>query len=152
MAGALTLHAKGPTRPVEGHARLLAFRLELWDSEEACTAQQVQPRRSVEVTRDAKVRLLRGGGDTVADCVQLYIMEEGHIQEYTLHSAAGGASETQRWYAALKRCVREHSQWGHVTVGGAMQLAAPANFKGGFQRPAMRHRSLYDQVPILGKS
>lgn len=167
--GPLTLHAKGPTRPVDGYARLQAFRLDLWDSEEASTTQQQQPRRTVEVTRDAKVRHIRGaakpansaadsnngGSDCqiMADVVQLYVMEEGIVQEYTLHSN-GGPAETQRWYAAIRRCIREHGLWGHVTAGGgssAMQLAQPANGRGAFQRPSMRQRSLYDQVPILGK-
>lgn len=154
LSGPLTVHAKGPTRPVEGHARLQAFRLELWDSAEAC-AQNVLPRRSIEVTRDTKVRHRSGCATSgVADSVQLYVMEEGTVQEYTLHWAEEPAATAQRWYTALRRAVREHAQWGHVTAAGgagAMQLAVPVTMKGGFQRPAPRQRSLYDQVPIMGK-
>lgn len=143
-SGELTLHAKGPTRSVDGYARLQAFRLEVWEDEASCE-QNMQPRRTIEVTRDAKVKH-RNTVDVV-----LYIMEEGTVEEYTLHTES--EEDALRWYAALKKNIKEHPQWRHVTVGNSMPLAAPAANKNGFYRAsAVRQRSLYDQVPIFGKS
>lgn len=77
-------------------------------------------------------------------------MEEGTIEEYTLR--AKSLSEATKWYTALKKCIKEHSQWDHVTVAAAMPLAVPAIMKNGFLRSSARHPSLYDQVPIMGKT
>lgn len=138
------MHAKGPTRSVEGFARLQAFRLEMWEEEASCE-QHMQPRRTIEVTRDAKAK-----HRNVVDVV-LHIMEEGTIEEYTLHTES--EEDALRWYAALKKCIKEHAQWGHVTVDNAMQLAVPANCKHNFTRTSVgRQRSLYDQVPIFGET
>lgn len=96
------------------------------------------------MTRDAKVKH-RNAVDVV-----LYIMEEGTVEEYTLHTES--EEDALRWYAALKKCIKEHAQWGHVTVDNAMQLAVPANCKHNFLRTSVgRQRSLYDQVPIFGE-
>lgn len=142
--GELSVQARGPsTRTLDGYARLQAFRIDVWD-DEATFQQSVQPRRSVEVNRDTKVKH-RGELDLV-----LSIMEEGTIEEYTLR--AKSLSEATKWYAAIKKCIKEHSTWRHVTNGGTtMQLAVAANMKNSFVRSSSRHRSLYDQVPILGR-
>lgn len=143
--GPLSVQARGPaTRPHDGYARLQAFRLDFWDEESQ--QHSVQPRRSIDVTRDTKVKH-RGELDLVLSC-----MEDGRPEEYTLRSAT--LTEASQWYAALKKCIKEHSVWRHLTAGGssAMQLAAPANMKTSFLRASTRQRSLYDQVPIIGKN
>lgn len=140
-AGELILHGKGPCRSLDGYAKLQAFRLELWDDEQTCQ-QSMQPRRTIDVNRDTKVKH-RGELELV-----LNIMEEGTIEEYILR--AKSLSEATKWYAAIKKLIKEHSQWEHVTVAASMPLAVPANMKNGFLRSSARHRSLYDQVPIMG--
>lgn len=128
-------------RAVDGYAKLQSFRLELWDDESACR-NNMQPRRILEITREIKVKH-RGELE-----VALTIMEEGTIQEYVFR--AKSIADATKWYSALKKCIKEHGQWGHVTTGTTMQLAMPGNSKNCFLRSA-RQRSLYDQVPIFGR-
>lgn len=139
--GELLLLSKGPTRPVKGFARLQAFKLDLWD-DKTSFENKIQPRRTVEITRDTKLKQ--------CDETDLIIenMEEGQIEQYIFRAQTG--SEGVKWYSALKKSVKEHSQWGHVTVDTAMQLAVPGNNKQYYLRQT-RLGSLYDQVPILGK-
>lgn len=64
---------KGPTRQVDGYARLQAFRIEIWDDEKAFQAN-CQSRRCVNITRDTKLKL-KGETDIV-----LTNMEEGVVE------------------------------------------------------------------------
>lgn len=139
--GDLTLLAKGQIRSVEGYGRLQAFKLELWDNMHACE-NHIQPRRSIDITRDSKLKH-KGELDFV-----VCNMEEGTIEEYVFRTKS--LTETTKWYAAIKRAIKEHSQWEHVTLGQPMQLSIPGNGKSYFLRSS-RQGSLYDQVPILGK-
>lgn len=140
--GELLLLSKGPARPVKGFARLQAFKLDLWD-DKTSFENKIQPRRSVDITRDTKLKQ--------CDETDLIIenMEEGQIEQYIFRAHTG--SEGVKWYSALKKCIKEHSQWEHVTVDPAMQLAVPGNNKQYYLRQT-RLGSLYDQVPILGMS
>lgn len=140
-SGDLCLLAKGQTRPVDGFGRLQAFKLDLWDSVQALE-NHMPPRRCVEVSRDTKLKH-KGELDFV-----VCNMEEGTIEEYVFRTPS--LTETTKWYSALKRAIKEHAQWDHVTLGPSMQLAAPGNVKNYFLRSS-RQGSLYDQVPISGE-
>lgn len=140
-SGELCLLTNGQTRSVDGFGRLRAFKIELWDSSQACD-NHIQPRRSIEVTRDTKLK--HKGELDFAVCN----MEEGTIEEYIFRTKS--LTETSKWYSAIKRAIKEHTIWDHVAVTPVMHLAAPGNVKNYFLRSS-RQGSLYDQVPISGK-
>lgn len=125
----------------DGFARLQAFRLDLWDDEEAFRSN-ASPRRSIDVTRDTKLKL-----KTETDLV-LGIMEEGTMHEHTLRASA--PSEGTRWYKLIKATIQEHLQWKNIMSEPIMELVAAGNSRSLLLR-ASRLVSLYDQVPILGK-
>lgn len=140
LTGQLSLMQKGPARPVEGYARLQAFRVELWDDEKAFQANY-QPRRTVEITRETKLKLKPETDIIIAN------LEEGTIEEYVIRAKT--ATDAQKWYSAIKKAIREHNNWGHIVLSSEpMQLAIPGNSKNYFLR-STRQGSLYDQVPIL---
>ncbi|XP_059611516.1 rhotekin-like isoform X1 [Phlebotomus argentipes] len=138
IVGELNLLAKGSCRPVDGIARLQAFRLEMWDDEETMKSN-IQPRRSLDVTRDTK---LKQKGDT--DFI-LSNLEEGALEDYTFRTKS--VTEQTKWFTAIKKAIKEHQIWGHITLALPMQLASPGN-KSYFTRSS-RQGSLYDQVPIF---
>lgn len=123
----------------EVYARLQAFRMPYWDSLEAFEMNE-EPKHSIEVTRDTKVKR-RGDYEFV-----LCNMEEGAIKKYIFRTA--DPMETSNWELALKRAVREHLLWKHITLSSPMQLTTPGTERNYFSRSG-RHGSLYDQVPIL---
>ncbi|CAD7088397.1 unnamed protein product [Hermetia illucens] len=138
QAGQLSLLPKGPTRQVDGYARLQAFRIEIWDDEKAFQAN-CQSRRCVNITRDTKLKL-KGETDIV-----LTNMEEGVVEEYIFRASS---NEVQKWYSSLKKAIKEHIQWGHIMLSEPMQLAVPGNARN-YSVRSSRQGSLYDQVPIL---
>ena len=71
--GNLSLLQKGVARPIEGYARLQAFRIELWDDEKAFQANY-QPRRSIDITRDTKLKF-KGETDIIISNLEEGIME-----------------------------------------------------------------------------
>lgn len=141
VAGDLCLLPKGQTRSVDGHGRLQAFKIELWDSKQTFE-NHIQPRRTIDITRDTKLKH-KGELDFV-----VCNMEEGVLEEYVFRTKS--LTETSKWYSAVKRAIKEHAMWEHVTLAPMMQLAAPGNGKHYFLRSS-RQGSLYDQVPISGK-
>ncbi|XP_055314578.1 tyrosine-protein phosphatase 3-like [Sitodiplosis mosellana] len=123
----------------EIYARLQAFKLTYWDNLEAFE-NNTEPKHSIEVTRDSKAK--RRGDLEVVVCN----MEEGVIKKYVFRAAE--SIEASNWEIALKRAIREHLLWQHVTVGTPMQLSTPGTERNYFSRSG-RHGSLYDQVPIM---
>ncbi|XP_055373058.1 rhotekin-like isoform X2 [Condylostylus longicornis] len=138
--GEICLLQKEPTRPIQGYARLQAFRVEIWDDEKAFQGSY-QPRRSVGITRETKLKLRTGETDLVVTN-----LENGSIEEYILRTKT--APDALKWYSAVKKAIREHNQWGHVCQSEPMQLAVPYNPRNYFVRNT-RQGSFYDQVPIL---
>lgn len=123
------------------YAKLHAFRLDVWDSEKAFN-NQLEVRRSIAINRDTKLKH-RGENDlTVTN------MEDGNLVEYVLKTSS--VTQQTQFYAAIKKSIQEHKQWGHTVQHGAMELAAQMESKGYFLR-TNRQRSLYDQVPILSE-
>lgn len=139
-SGDLCLLSKGSVRSLEGYGRLQAFKIDLWDNMHG-SENNIQPRRSVEVTRDTKLK--HKGELEFVVCN----MEEGTIEEYVFRTKS--LTETTKWHTAIKRTIKEHLQWDHVTLSTPMQLSIPGNGKNYFLRSS-RQGSLYDQVPILG--
>lgn len=123
------------------YARLQAFKLTYWDNLEAFE-NNAEPKHSIEITRDSKAK--RRGDLEVVVCN----MEEGVIKKYVFK--ASESIEASNWEIALKRAIREHLLWQHVTVGTPMQLSTPGTERNYFSRSG-RHGSLYDQVPIMRK-
>lgn len=140
-AGDLSLLSRGQTRGVDGFGQLRAFKIELWDNERACE-NHIQPRRTIEITRETKLKH-KGELDFI-----VCNMEEGTMEEYVFHTKS--LTDTSKWYSAIKRAIKEHVAWDHVTLAPVMQLATPGNVKNYFLRSS-RQGSLYDQVPISGK-
>lgn len=126
-------------RSIDGYGRLQSFKLELYDDQKSCD-NSIQPRRLIEISRDTKLKL-RDETDLV-----LVNMESGIIEEYLFRTHMAG--EATKWYGAIKKTIKEHLQWGHVTMTDPMPLAVPGNSKQFFLRQS-RQGSLYDQVPII---
>lgn len=139
-SGDLSLQSRGQTRGVDGYGRLRAFKIELWDNMRAYE-NHIQPRRCVEITRDTKL-MHKGEMDFI-----VCNMEEGSIEEYVFHTKS--LTETSKWFSAIKKTIKEHLAWSHVSLAPTMQLASPGNVKNYFLRSS-RQGSLYDQVPISG--
>lgn len=140
ISGDLCIIQKEPARPIQGYARLQAFRVELWDDEKAFQASY-QPRRSVDITRETKLKLRTGETDLVVTN-----LENGSFEEYIIRTKT--APDALKWYSAVKKSIREHNQWGHICQSEPMQLAVPCNPRNYFVRNT-RQGSFYDQVPIL---
>lgn len=123
------------------YAKVQAFRLEVWDDEKS-SKNHLDVQKSIEIDRDTK---LKQKNDT--DLVILN-MEEGVVVECVLKTKS--ITEQTKWYAAIKKTIKEHHAWDHVVMSNPMQLASPESAKGYYLRSS-RQRSLYDQVPILSK-
>lgn len=121
-----------------GYAKLQAFRLDVWDSEKAFN-NNLEVKRSIAVNRDTKLKH-RGDND-----LNIINMEDGNQVEYVLKT--GSVTEQTKWFAAIKKTIKEHTQWGHIVVNGAMPLASPETK--GYLLRSNRQRSLYDQVPVI---
>lgn len=138
-AGKLQLLSANGNQLHDVYARLQAFKMPYWDNLEAFESND-EPKHSIEVTRDTKVKR-RGDLEFV-----LCNMEEGAIKKYIFRT--NEPMETSNWELALKRSVREHLLWKHITLSSPMQLTTPGSERNYFSRSG-RHGSLYDQVPIL---
>lgn len=123
------------------YARLQSFKLSYWDNLEAFE-NHTEPNNSLPITRDTKTK--RRGDLEFVICN----MEEGIIKKYLFRAVE--AKEASNWEIAIKRAIREHLQWKHVTLTTPMQLSTPGIERSYFSRSG-RHGSLYDQVPILRK-
>jgi len=124
----------------DGYARLQAFKISLWNDQRSfengdCASY------AIDVTRDTKTKRKSD--------VELYVcnMEEGAMMKYVFH--AKETIEIANFELAIKRAIREHLQWKHVTLTSPMQLTTPGTEKNYFSRSG-RHGSLYDQVPVFG--
>lgn len=137
-AGKLQLLSTNGSELYDVYARLQAFKMPYWDSLEAFENND-EPRHCIEVTRDTKVKR-RGDMEFV-----LCNMEEGAIKKYIFRT--NEPMETSNWELSLKRSVKEHLLWKHVTLSTPMQLTTPGSDRNYFSRSG-RHGSLYDQVPI----
>lgn len=138
-AGALQLLSPNDNQLYNVYARLQAFKMPYWESLEAFENNE-EPKHSIDVTRDTKVK--RRGDMEVVVCN----MEEGVYKKYVFRT--GDPMETSNWELSLKRSVREHLLWKHITLSTPMQLTTPGTERNYFSRSG-RHGSLYDQVPIL---
>lgn len=138
-AGKLQLLSANGNQLHDVYARLQAFEMPYWDNLEAFESND-EPKHSIEVTRDTKVKR-RGDLEFV-----LCNMEEGAIKKYIFRT--NEPMETSNWELSLKRAVREHLLWKHITLSSPMQLTTPGSERNYFSRSG-RHGSLYDQVPIL---
>lgn len=138
-AGELELFSPNDNQSV--YARLQSFKITYWENLEAFE-KNFDPKYSVEVTRDSKIKH-RGDFE-----FEICNMEEGIIKKYLFRTTE--PSEASNWETNLKRVVKEHFQWKHVTLSSPMQLDTSCTEKNYFSRSG-RHGSLYDQVPILRK-
>lgn len=73
QSGCICLIQKGICRAIDGYARLQAFRIDFWDDEKAFQANY-QPRRSIPITRESKVKL-KGETDVI-----VINLEDGSIE------------------------------------------------------------------------
>lgn len=126
---------------IEVYARLQAFKMTYWNNQNEFD-KNLQPKRCIEITRDTKVKR-RGDVEFI-----VWNMEEGVIKKYLFRT--NEINETTNWETSLKRAIKEHLLWKHVTVSAPMQLTTPGTERNYFLRSG-RHGSLYDQVPILRK-
>lgn len=140
-AGELDLLPPDTSNIFSGYARLQAFKLTCWDSLQAYENQE-EPKYSIDITRDTKLR--RRGDSEFLVCN----MEEGVIKKYAFRTKQ--PIDAVNWEAAIKRSIREHLAWKHVTLSHPMQLTTPGSDRVYFSRSG-RHGSLYDQVPISRK-
>lgn len=140
-AGSLQLSCPNDNQVHDVYARLQAFRVTYWDSLEAFE-NNAEPKHSIDVNRDSKVK--RRGDMEFIVCN----MEEGIIKKYVFRT--NEPMETSNWELSLKRAVKEHLLWKHVTLSTPMQLTTPGTERNYFSRSG-RHGSLYDQVPIMRK-
>lgn len=137
--GNLQIHTKDQ-QTVDVFARLHAFRMELWQNELLFNNEIVH--KTIEITRDTKIKYKNDLEWIIS------VMEEGVVCEYILKT--NSVEETTKWMTIIKSCIKDHMQWGHVSLSEPMKLAVPVNCKQYFYRPP-RLGSLYDQVPIKGK-
>lgn len=140
-AGNLQLFSTNDNQSYDIYARLQSFKLSCWDNFGAFENNS-QPKQSIEISRDSKAK--RRGDFEFVVCN----MEEGTIKKYIFRAAE--PIEASNWDIALKRAIREHLLWKHVTLSSPMQLSSPEIERNYFSRTE-RHGSLYDQVPILRK-
>lgn len=141
-SGDLKILSKGQLRSIDGYGRLQGFKLELWDDLKTFT-NNIESRRSIDITRETKLKQKNETELSICN------MEEGVMEEYIFKTNT--PSESVKWYGAIKKQIKEHQQWGHITtLTTPMQLAIPGNTKQYYTRQS-RQGSLYDQVPILGE-
>lgn len=137
-AGELDLLPPDTSSTFSGYGRLQAFKITCWDSLQEYENQGAA-KYMLDITRDTKLRRRSDSEFLVCN------MEEGVIKKYAFRTKQ--AAETANWEAAIKRAIREHLQWKHVTLSTPMQLTTPGSERNYFLRSG-RHGSLYDQVPI----
>lgn len=135
-SGELRLLSKGSISPLDGYGRLQAFRLQLWDSIEA-SESNMEPCQSIEINRDTKLKLKNDSIFVVCN------MEEGAMIEY--HFRTKSSNELPKWQMAIKRAIKEHMQWDHITLSTPMKLSVPGNLNKFFGR-SPRQGTLYDQL------
>lgn len=135
-SGDLRLVSKANVLPLDGYGRLQAFKLELWDSAEA-SENNLEPHRSIEINRDTKLKSKSDATFVVCN------MEEGAMVEYYFRPQP--ASDSTKWQAAIKRAIKEHMQWDHITLSTPMKLSVPGNMNKFFGR-SPRQGTLYDQL------
>lgn len=123
------------------YARLQAFKLTYWDSLDGFE-NNLEPKHTIEITRDTRAKRR---GDL--ECV-VCNMEEGVMKKYVFRATE--PMDASNWDSALKRAIKEHLLWKHVTISTPMQLTTPGTERNYFSRSG-RHGSLYDQVPISRK-
>lgn len=140
-AGNLQLIVPSTGQLFDGYARLHAFKLSIWDKLETFESGN-DATHIVDITRDTKIK--RKPDTELLVCN----MEEGTMIKYVFRT--NEAIEAANLEQAIKRAIREHLQWKHVTLGTPMQLTTPGSERNYFLRSG-RHGSLYDQVPILRK-
>lgn len=140
-AGNLQLIVPSTGQLFDGYARLQAFKLSIWDKLETFECG-IDATHTVDITRDTKIK--RKPDTELLVCN----MEEGTMIKYVFRT--NEAIETANLEQAIKRSIREHLQWKHVTLSTPMQLTTPGSERNYFLRSG-RHGSLYDQVPILRK-
>lgn len=138
FAGKLQLLSPNDNEFYDIYARLQAFQMTCWDNSESFEGN-IEPKHCIEVTRESKIKR-RGDLEFV-----LCNMEEGIIKKYSFRTK--DAMETSNWESSLKRSIKEHLMWKHVTLSTPMKLTTPGAERNYFLRSG-RHGSLYDQVPI----
>lgn len=137
--GNLQLLTSNENQLVDVYARLQAFKLTYWDNLEAFENNE-EPKHCIEITRDSRQK--RRGDLEFVVCN----MEEGVMKKYIFRAAE--SMDASNWDIALKRAIKEHLLWQHVTISTPMQIKSPGTERNYFSRSG-RHGSLYDQVPIL---
>lgn len=137
-AGALRLLAKGNVTPFDGYARLRAFKIQLWNTMEACENGGADACRTVEITRDTKLKLKNDTTFVVCN------MEEGTMIEYYLRTQS--STDAIKWHSAIKCAIKEHIQWDHIPLSTPMKLSVPGNVNKFFGRSPHRQGTLYDQL------
>lgn len=140
-AGNLQLLSPNDNQLYDIYARLQSFKLSYWDNLEAFESN-VEPKHTIEITRDSKAKCRSDLEFVVCN------MEEGVIKKYLFRAAE--PMDASNWEIALKRAIKEHLLWKHVTLSMPMQLSTPGTERNYFSRSG-RHGSLYDQVPIMRK-
>lgn len=135
-SGDVRLLAKGNILPVDGYGRLQAFKLQLWDSVEA-SENNMEPCRSIDINRDTKLKVKSDSTFVVCN------MEEGTMVEYYFRTQS--SNESTKWQVAIKRAIKEHMQWDHITLSTPMKLSVPGNLNKFFGR-SPRQGTLYDQL------
>lgn len=121
-----------------GYARLQAFQISCWDSLEAFEAKSV-PAYAIDVTRDTKIKRRSEAEFIICNMI------EGINRKFVFH--AKDSMEASNWELAIKRAIKEHILWKHVTLNTPMEIPVPGSDRCYLSRSS-RHGSLYDQVPI----
>lgn len=124
-----------------GYARLQAFQISCWDSLESFETN-AEATYAIEVTRDTKIKR-RSELEFI-----LCNMIEGVNKKFIFH--ANDSAEASNWELAIKRAIKEHTLWKHVSINTPMDISTPGSERCYLSRSS-RHGSLYDQVPILSK-
>lgn len=135
-SGVLRLLPKGNILPLDGFGRLQAFKIQLWDSIES-SENNMEPCRHIEINRDTKLKLKNDATFVVCN------MEEGAMIEYYFRTQS--SHELTKWQVAIKRAIKEHMQWDHITLSTPMKLSVPGNMNKFFGR-SPRQGTLYDQL------
>lgn len=140
-AGDLQLIVPSTGHLFDGYARLQAFKISIWDNTHSFENGN-DAVHTIDITRDTKLKRKTE--------IELLVcnMEEGAMIKYVFRTK--DPIEMVNLESAVKRTMREHLQWKHVTLSTPMQLTTPGTERNYFLRSG-RHGSLYDQVPIISK-